>query len=279
MLIFQKSQRAFYLGEIDFHMSIFPLNKSLPGRTPAFVILLLLGCFISCQKTPPPREYSADFTMTDSTFRVDSPWSDPAAYRVRAKIHVTPEKVRIDFERSKPTKVLVTYPGTGEREEEIPALFRGPYWGSDKHILMNYSDQSGWVFSPTDGTYSRFLDEPDVVERLLLTKVLLSLQPAARPSNETSHCPENAEFPCKRIGVEELNGREAVKWETRIVRRNRYMAESVPQYLWTDQDLGILLKSSASGSSLGFSEQELTNLNQSTQDASWFQSPVGYNKK
>jgi hypothetical protein len=186
--------------------------------------------------------------------------------------------VRIDFELAQPTKVWVTVPGADgvemQREQEIPALAKGPYLGSGKQVIMNYSDQSGWVVSPTDKIYSPFLDEPDVVDRLVLTMLLFSLRPAAQLNSETHPCGKNAEFPCKRVGAEKLNGREAVKWETSKVQREMYTASIVPLYLWVDRDLGILLKSSEPGSA-----QELTNLRQITQDASLFQPPAGFNKK
>jgi hypothetical protein len=251
---------------------VLPVLKSFTGWPSALVFLLLIGGLASCQKAPPPREYSADFAMTDSTSSTSRAWGRPDAYR--AKIYVTPEKVRIDFERSQPTKIRMTVPGEGEVEKEIPASFKGPYWGSGKYVIMNYSDQSGWVINPTDNSYSAFLDEPDARERLILTVVLFSLQPAAQHGSDISPCPKNAESPCKRIGAEQINGREAVKWQTSWVRRSTYMAETVQRSLWVDRDLGVLLKSSdlESGSSL-------TNLKQNKQDAALFQIPAGYNKK
>lgn len=281
--------------------------RSLSRPTPACALGLLLLVLGGCSKPapPPPQEYSAVLTvqceagggmgcgpgqvklpvriadtqaptgepkqrvMLDERRAATQPYAGqfpPGLYR--AGIAVTQEKVRIEFEPA-PSNSNVFYIAPNQ----LVSWSLYPYWGQGRQVVMQFADQDGWVISPADRTSSQLADDNPGM-RLALTHLLFSLRPEGGPASENPPCagqnalpPNESEAPCKRLGIEKVNGREAVKWGTSV---SGYGEHS----WWVDRSLGVVVKSSASGLTM-----ELTNINQRAQEAALFQPPAGFTRK
>ena len=87
-----------------------------------------------------------------------------------------------------------------------------------------------------------------------------------KPYDPQNPCASDPDTTCKKVGVEEVNGRTCDHWE--ITHKDGTVSN-----IWVDQKLHFPIKSVSEGTTF-----ELSNIKEGEPDASMFQVPAGYRK-
>ena len=93
--------------------------------------------------------------------------------------------------------------------------------------------------------------------------------PDAKPMDPSNPCANEADYTCKKVGTETVNGRSTDKWE--------FTGKSNPsetRTVWIDQKLHFPIKTVGSDGDTW----EMTNIQEGPQPASLFEVPSGYTK-
>lgn len=115
------------------------------------------------------------------------------------------------------------YVGDGRTRMEMSQQGREVVRISDRGRRME------WILFPADKGY---------LERAAPTAAEGAPAPSAPPSAETDPCAGMPGVTCRRLGVEDVNGRPAVKWEMSMTREGK----TLTGVQWLDQERGIPLK-------------------------------------
>lgn len=118
------------------------------------------------------------------------------------------------------------YVGDGRTRLEMSQQGRAMVRISDSTRRME------WILFPAEKTY---------LERSAPPLPEGATPPKAKPSAESDPCAGVQGVTCRRVGVEEVNGRPAVKWEMTATQQG----QTLTGYEWLDQARGIPLKQQA----------------------------------
>jgi hypothetical protein len=95
--------------------------------------------------------------------------------------------------------------------------------------ITDTNRQMEWILFPAEQSY---------IERGAPPGSAQQAEPQAAPSAETDPCTGMQGVTCKRVGVEDVNGRPAVKWEMTATQQG----QTLTGVEWLDKERGIPLK-------------------------------------
>jgi hypothetical protein len=150
-----------------------------------------------------------------------------ALIAVSARIQAAGAEFSAEIVRRGPDGELNTgkmFVGTGRSRMEMEQQGRQVIRIIDENRFME------WVLFPDEQSYLERGAPPGAQPAV----------PPPEPSAETSPC-TIPEMTCRRVGVEDVNGRPAVKWEMTLAQQG----QSLTGAQWLDQERGIPLKSVA----------------------------------
>jgi len=179
---------------------------------------------------------------------------------VLAKLAFTQDKRRLDMQAASEEGSIVML--LSERTKERPAT-EMRVGGTGRAIILNLVNHTSTLLAPDQKTFNT---EPG---HRLKPAELYGLYAIVHPANVDDACPEwmgapNAEGEtCKKIGVETVNGRIAVKYDLSCYKETCH--------LWIDRRLHVIVKRETKWKST-----ELRNIVEAPLDYSWFQIPPGY---
>ncbi len=127
-------------------------------------------------------------------------------------------------------------------------------------MITNTATQTTDMLMPQQHMYMEFKADQAMTRRPGMAP---SIKPYSDPSNP---CAGDAGATCKKVGVEEVNGRSCDHWQ--ITNKNGSVSN-----VWVDQKLHFPIKSVSPDSTW-----ELTNIKEGEPDASLFEIPSGYRK-
>ena len=127
-------------------------------------------------------------------------------------------------------------------------------------MITNMATQTTDMLMPQQHMYMEFKADQTMMRRPGMAP---SIKPYSDPSNP---CAGDPGATCKKVGVEEVNGRTCDHWQ--ITNKNGRVSN-----VWVDQKLHFPIKSVSPDSTW-----ELTNIKEGEPDASLFDIPSGYRK-
>ena len=151
-----------------------------------------------------------------------------ALIAVSARVEAAGAEFSAEMERRGPDGEVSAgkmYVGDGRTRMEMSQQGRGVIRISDQNRGME------WILFPDEQSYLERGAPPGAKPAA----------PPAEPSAETSPCAAIPEMTCRRVGVEDVNGRPAVKWEMTMAQQGQTLTGAQ----WLDQARGIPLKSVA----------------------------------
>jgi hypothetical protein len=127
-------------------------------------------------------------------------------------------------------------------------------------MITNTATQTTDMLMPQQHMYMEFKADQGMARR---PGMMPSIKPFSDPGNP---CAGDAGATCKKVGVEEVNGRTCDHWQ--ITHKDGSVSN-----VWVDQKLHFPIKSVSPDSTW-----ELTNIKEGEPDASLFAIPSGYRK-
>jgi hypothetical protein len=134
----------------------------------------------------------------------------------------------------------------------------GPHGGAN--LITNMATQTTDMLMPQQHMYMEFKADQAMMRR---PGMMPSIKPFSDPGNP---CAGETGATCKKVGVEDVNGRTCDHWQ--ITQKNGSVSN-----VWVDQKLHFPIKSVSPDSTW-----ELTNIQEGEPDASLFVIPSGYRK-
>jgi len=150
------------------------------------------------------------------------------------------------------------YFGSGHMRMDMQSAGGGPHGGSS--IITDFKTQTTDILMPEQHMYMEHKAGETQGPR---SGMMPSIKPLRDPSNP---CANEEGMTCKKIGVEDVNGRTCDHWQ--ITDKNGKVAN-----VWIDQKLHFPIKTVSEDSTW-----TLTNIKEGEPSASLFQIPAGYTK-
>lgn len=127
-------------------------------------------------------------------------------------------------------------------------------------MITNTATQTTDMLMPQQHMYMEFKADQTAMRR---PGMMPSIKPLSDPGNP---CAGDSGATCKKVGVEEVNGRTCDHWQ--VTHKDGSVSN-----VWVDQKLHFPIKSVSPDSTW-----ELTNIKEGEPDASLFEIPSGYRK-
>jgi hypothetical protein len=189
--------------------------------------IVLLPLLLMAQSVPQLTPFSADLQL-------NSQRPGRSAHEATGKMYVNQQHMRMDLQE--------------------PNLRGGAI------VITNFSTQTTDTLVPDQHMYMEFSADQAAARRPGMAP---SIKPFKDPSNP---CAGDAGSSCKKVGVEDVNGRSCDQWQITD-------SQGKVSNVWIDQKLHFPMKSVTSDTSW-----ELSNVKEGEQEASLFEIPSGYQK-